>query len=109
MSKLALFKLILLLFFIIPAANGQKVKYKDIFGLLSTKQYEPAEPFLKSYLKETTDNPNAFLYMGMIYQEKAAKDDVLKQTRRTVSEMDSAILYYDKAYKTITEKEIKNL
>ena len=106
MSKLALFKLILLIF-IFSAAHGQKVKYKDIFGLLSTKQYEPAEPFLKSYLKETTDNPNAFLYMGIIYQEKAAKDDVLKHTKRTVSEMDSAVLFYDKAYKSITEKEIK--
>jgi len=106
MSKLAFIKLILLLF-IFPAAHGQKVKYKDIFGLLSTKQFESAEPFLKSYLKETTDNPNAFLYMGMIYQEKSAKDDVLKHTKRTVSEIDSAILFYDKAYKSITEKEIK--
>ena len=108
MNKLAVTKLILLLLlFVFSAAHGQKVKYKDIFGLLSTKQYESAEPFLKSYLKETTDNPNAFLYMGIIYQEKSAKDDVLKHTKRTIGEMDSAIIYYDKAYKSITEKEIK--
>ena len=108
MNKLAVTKLILLLLlFVFSAVHGQKVKYKDIFGLLSTKQYESAEPFLKSYLKETTDNPNAFLYMGMIYQEKSAKDDVLKHTKRTIGEMDSAIIYYDKAYKSITEKEIK--
>ena len=108
MNKLAVTKLIFLLFlFVFSAAHGQKVKYKDIFGLLSTKQYESAEPFLKSYLKETTDNPNAFLYMGIIYQEKSAKDDVLKHTKRTIGEMDSAIIYYDKAYKSITEKEIK--
>ncbi len=106
MTKLALSKFILL-FLIFPAAHGQKVKYKDIFGLLSTKQYESAEPFLKAYLKETTDNPNAFLYMGIVYHEKALKDDVLKQTKRTIGEMDSAIIFYDKAYKTVTEKEIK--
>jgi hypothetical protein len=82
----------------------RKVKYKDIFGLLSTKQYESAEPFLKGYLKETTDNPNAFLYMGIVYHEKALKDDVLKQTKRTIGVMDSAIIFYDKAYKTVTEK-----
>jgi hypothetical protein len=63
MSKPALIKVIILLLFIFPSAHGQKVKYKDIFGLLSTKQFESAEPFLKTYLKETTDNPNAFLYM----------------------------------------------
>ena len=106
MTKLALSKFILL-FLIFSAAHGQKVKYKDIFGLLSTKQYESAEPFLKGYLKETTDNPNAFLYMGIVYHEKALKDDVLKQTRRTIGAMDSAIIFYDKAYKTVTEKEIK--
>lgn len=106
MTKLALTKLLILLLFI-PAVYGQKVKYKDIWGLLSTKQYEAAEPFLKKYLQEITDNPNAFLYRGIIFQEKSQKDDVLKQTRRVIATMDSAIIFYDKAYKTITEKEIK--
>jgi len=106
MTKTALVKF-LILFLFASSAYGQKVKYKDIWGLLSTKQYEAAEPFLKSYLKENSDNPNALLYMGIIFQEKSGKDDVLKQTRRAISDMDSAILYYDKAYKTITEKEVK--
>jgi hypothetical protein len=106
MTKTALVKF-LILFLFASSAYGQKVKYKDIWGLLSTKQYEAAEPFLKNYLKENSDNPNALLYMGIIFQEKSGKDDVLKQTRRAISDMDSAILYYDKAYKTITEKEVK--
>ncbi len=106
MTKLALIKLLTLLF-CTTAAFGQKVKYKDIWGLLSTKQYEAAEPFLKKYLQENADNPNAFLYMGIIFQEKSTKEDVLKQTRRAIGSMDSAIIYYDKAYKALTEKEIK--
>jgi len=106
MTKAAFFKF-LVLFLFVSSAYGQKVKYKDIWGLLNTKQYEAAEPFLKHYLKENSDNPNALLYMGIIFQEKSSKDDVLKQTRRALSDMDSAILYYDKAYKTITEKEVK--
>lgn len=106
MTKFSLLRVFAFLVFLSPA-YGQKVKYKDIWGLLSTKQYEAAEPFLKKYLQETTDNPNAFLYMGIIYQEKSLKDDVLKQTPRVIATMDSSIVYYDKAYKTITEKEIK--
>src|SRR5687768_243070 len=106
MTKISLFQF-LLLSFIVSTSFGQKIKYKDIFGLLNTKRYEEAEPFLKRYLKETDDNPNAFLYMGIIYQEKSTKDDVLKQTKRSIADMDSAIFYYDKAYKSITEKEIK--
>lgn len=106
MTKIYLIQF-LFLSLIVFSASGQKVKYKDIFSLLNTKRYEEAEPFLKRYLKETTDNPNALLYMGIIYQEKSAKDDVLKQTRNAISHMDSAIFFYDKAYKSITEKELK--
>lgn len=106
MTKLAFIKF-LVFFLFTSAVYGQKVKYKDIWGLLNSKQYEAAEPFLKKYLQENTDNPNAYLYMGIIFQEKSQKDDVLKQTKRTISEMDSAIVFYDKAYKSITEKEIK--
>jgi hypothetical protein len=86
---------------------GQKVKYKDLFGLLSSKQYEQAEPFLKRYLKDNDDNPNAFLYMGVIFHEKSNKNDMLKQTASALANMDSAIIFYDKAYKAITEKEVK--
>jgi hypothetical protein len=86
---------------------AQKVKYKDLIELLNAKQYEMAEPFLKRYLKETTDNASAYLFMGIIYQEKSLKNDLLKQTEALVVNIDSAIFYYDKAYPMITEKEIK--
>src|SRR5688572_14470038 len=106
MTKLGFLKFTMLLM-LVQTAYGQKVKYKDIFALLSTKQYESAEPFLKKYLKENDDNPNAFLYMGIIYHEKANKEDILRQTARTTGYMDSEIYFYDKAYKAITEKEVK--
>jgi hypothetical protein len=106
MAKVALIKLVLVFLCVFPVF-GQKVKYKDIFGLLSSRQYESAEPFLKKYLKENTDNPNAYLYMGIIYQERANKDDILKNTSKTIAYMDSAIYFFDKAYKGLTEKEVK--
>jgi len=86
---------------------AQKVKYKDLIELLNAKQYEMAEPFLKRYLKETTDNASAYLYMGIIYQEKSLKNDILKQTEGLIISLDSAIYFYDKALPMITEKEIK--
>ncbi len=92
--------------FLQPAA-GQKVKYKDLFILLNAKQYDQAEPFLRKYLSETDDNPNAFLFMGITLQAKAATNDVLKHTEILVGNIDSAVLFYDKAYKQIDEKEIK--
>ena len=97
----------LLLIVITSPAFAQKVKYKDIFGLLSVKQYDQAEPFLKTYLKENTDNPNAYLFMGIIYKEKAEIEDILINTDRCIQRMDSAILYFDKSLKILDEKEVR--
>src|SRR5690606_16286247 len=97
--------LILLLFSV--SAQAQKLKYKDIYGLLSTKQYEKAEPFLKKYLLAEKENPNAFLFMGLIYQEKAATKDVLKETDELFSVVDSAIFCYDKASALLNDRELK--
>ncbi len=105
MNKFGLIAFVSSLIFV-PSVFGQKVKYKDIFQLLSSKQYEQAEPFLKRYLKEN-DDPSAYLYMGIIYQEKSTKTDVLKQTPMAISFMDSAIFFYSKAYTVIDEKEVR--
>src|ERR1700712_5634992 len=98
-----------LLGFIFLSVSGmaQKVKYKDLFLLLNAKDYQKAEPFLKKYLKENDENPNAFLFMGFIYQEKSEKNDVLTQQEPLFLNIDSALIYYSKVLKTITEKEIK--
>src|ERR1700755_3649814 len=86
---------------------GQKVKYKDLFVLLDSRQFKDAEPFLRKYLKENDDNPNAYLFMGFILEEKAMKADVLKQSDLVASNVDSAVLYLDLANKGMTEKEVK--
>lgn len=97
------------IFFLLISSIGlaQKIKYKDVFTLLSTRQYEQAEPFLKKYIAENDDNPNAFLFMGIIYQEKTAKDDILKRTDDALAHMDSAIYFLEKAHKGIDDKELK--
>ena len=87
--------------------QAQKVKYKDLLILLNAKQYDQAEPFLKRYLAENDDNPSAYLFMGIIHQEKSAKIDILKQTDRLINTIDSAILFYAKSLPKLTEKDIK--
>ncbi|HEY5690668.1 MAG TPA: hypothetical protein VIS49_04345 [Cyclobacteriaceae bacterium] len=98
---------ILFLCALLTPLYGQKVKYKDLFVLLNAKQYEQAEPFLRIYLADNEDNPNAYLFMGIILQEKAGKTDVLKQTDLLISQLDSAVFFYDKANKQLDEKEVK--
>jgi hypothetical protein len=86
---------------------AQKIKYKDLFVLLDSRQYGDAEPFLRKYLKENDDNPNAHLFMAFILQEKCQKGDVLKESEAIAINADSAVIYLDLAKKGITEKEIK--
>lgn len=105
MSKKVAFLFILLCISVEMLA--QKVKYKDLVELLKVKQYEKAEPFLRRYLKENDDNPNAFLYMGITLQEKAQANDVLKHTDILIARCDSSVMFFDKAYNMITEKELK--
>ena len=98
------------LLFLLPftyRAEAQKVKYKDLFILLNAKQYEQAAPFLKRYLRDNDDNPNAYLFMGSIYHDKAGKNDMLLQTDLMLTNMDSAVFFYGKANQGLTEKEIK--
>jgi len=106
MTRLCAIKFLVLLFFT-ASAQGQKLRYKDIYGLLSTKQYDAAAPFLKRYLATGEDNPNAFLFMGMIYQEQAARKDVLKETPALLSSMDSAIYFYNMAAARLDDRELK--
>ncbi|MCU0419422.1 MAG: hypothetical protein MUC38_07160 [Cyclobacteriaceae bacterium] len=92
------------------ASHAQKVKYKDILYLLKSKQYEQAEPFLKKHLAETKSkpNPNALLFMGFVYQDKAEKTDYLKNTDVLLLNSDSALFFLDKAFKTITERDLRD-
>lgn len=97
-----------LLFFILTSsALAQKIKYKELFVLLNAKQYAEAEPFLRKYLKDNQENSNAFLYMGYIFEEKALANDVLKETDKLVTNADSAVIFFDKTFKSLDERELK--
>lgn len=101
------FFLIASLFFIFSSATAQKIKYKDLLVLLNARQYDQAEPFLKKFLKENKDETSAYLFMGIIYQEKALKADPLKNTDAALTNIDSALINYAILVPRITEKELK--
>ncbi|MBX2894044.1 MAG: hypothetical protein KF763_01285 [Cyclobacteriaceae bacterium] len=98
---------LIVLVLVATTARGQKVKYKDLIELLNARNYEVAEPFLKRYLKENTDNVSAYLYMGIVYHDKSQRNDILKQPEALITNIDSAVYFFEKVAPLITERELK--
>lgn len=89
--------------------QAQKIKYKDLYFLLDTRKYDDAEPFLREFIRDpkNSDHANAHFQMAVIYQEKIKKNDVLQETDILNSNIDSAVIFYQKALSLIDEKEVK--
>ncbi len=88
-------------------SNAQKVKYKDLYVLLRAKNYKDGASFLKTYIVANPEHPNANYQMGLMLENKISDLDLLKEADKIVARVDSAILYFDKAYVLITPKEVK--
>ncbi len=87
----------------------KKVKYKDLYYLLSSKKYDQAEPFLKQFLAEekNVDHPNANFQMAVIYEIKAEEADIFQESDLAWIYSDSSIHFYGLAKQYIDEKEVR--
>jgi len=91
---------------VVFGASAQKVKFKDIYDpLLVNKQYQQAEPLLKEFVIKRPE-PQAFLYLGKIFEDKFMQTDVLLKTARLGQLADTAVYYYELFAKNLTEKEV---
>ena len=99
----------LIIFCLINLGFGQKVKYKDLFVLLNSKNYDQSKPFLNIFLAnpKNVDHPNGNYQMGLIFQDKLEHTDVLDETILYKTNADSALYFFNKALALITEKEVK--
>lgn len=61
---------------------------------------------LKRYLVENTDNSNAFMFMGFIYQARYNAADVLKDTDRLKIMGDSSNYFLELSIKNLDDKEL---
>jgi hypothetical protein len=88
---------------LVSLSTSGQIRYSDIFSLLNDGKYRLAEPFLKKYLTENTDNANAYLYMGKIYEERITSSSDVQKIK---SYVDSALFYYYNTQSRLTQKEI---
>ncbi|MEM8567902.1 MAG: hypothetical protein AAGF85_15675 [Bacteroidota bacterium] len=92
----------------IGSVNAQKVKYKDLYPLLDSRQYELAIPLLKTFLADskTSDHPNGNFQLAMYYEKMTLEQDVLKSAEDMALYADSAVASYQKTLTVLTEKEV---
>lgn len=104
-SKLAFLALVLLPLL----SSAQKIKYKDLFPILNSGNYEEGEPQLKLFLSDSKngDHANAHYQMGAILEKRFYDKDILGDTISISNAADSAVQMYTKAIELIDEKEIK--
>jgi hypothetical protein len=97
---------ILLVSTVIPSIS-QKVKYKNLFVLLAAENYQDADRYLRSFLKENPEHPHANYAMGKMLQSYLGEQDVLKNSARIIEIADSALTYLNKGLSLTTEKYVK--
>lgn len=93
--------------FALPAEAQRKVKYKDLYPILQQQQWDQAEPFLKQFMGQDPDFPNANLQMGLLYDYKARQMDVLEAADQLKVFVDSAVFFYNRAKVLIDEREVR--
>lgn len=92
----------------IGSARAQKVKYKDLYPLLDSRQYELAIPILKRFLADskTINHPNANFQLATYFELKTLDQDILNDADAMDLYADSAIMAYQKTMTLLTEKEV---
>jgi hypothetical protein len=99
--------LFILIVFSSGAALSQKLKYKDIQEQLLASDSMTIYPILKAYIKQDTGHAHAHYTLARIFSGMARKSDPLREFKNSVKLSDSALFYFTKCKRLITEKEVK--
>ncbi|MFN0050376.1 MAG: hypothetical protein ACKVOU_14735 [Cytophagales bacterium] len=94
-------------FLFVQKSFSQRVKYKDVYEKVKTKNFTEAYPLLKIVLKKDTSIASANLHLGSILFDRAMAYDVLKENEAAQIDCDSALYFLAKAKRQINEKEIR--
>lgn len=88
---------------------AQKLKYKDLYPVIASRQYNDDILLtkLKEYKRLSPEEGNQYYQMGKLYFRRIDKFDVLKQLNGALQVADSGLYYFKRAKEVINEKEVK--
>jgi len=101
---------IIAVFFItsfVSNTEAQRIRYKNLFPILQSKDYKSAEPQLLKFLEENDDEANAYFYLGEIIVSKLDTVEIFPTTEKFDSMANKAIESYKKAITLVDDREVR--
>ena len=91
------------------SSQAQKIKYKDIFPILDSKNYDQGMPQLNTFLSDpkNAEHANANLQKALYYENLINGYHLINDSSALIDHSDSAVIYFNKSKVLITEKELK--
>jgi len=89
------------------AFSQKKVKYKNLFPILQSKDYKSAEADLLIYLADNDDEASAYYYLGEVISSKLDTVPIFPNSTDYDSLVDKAVDAYKKAIALVDEREVK--
>jgi hypothetical protein len=88
-------------------SDAQRIRYKNLFPILQSKDYKTAEPQLLKFLEENDDEANAYFYLGEIIVSKLDSIEIFPSTVKFDSMANKAIEAYKKSIELVDDREVR--
>ncbi|WP_340153432.1 hypothetical protein [uncultured Marivirga sp.] len=90
-----------------PKSDAQRIRYKNLFPILQSKDYKTAAPQLLQFLEENDDEANAYFYLGEIIVSQLDSAEIFPSTEKFDSMANRAIEAYKKSMALVDDREIR--
>ncbi|WP_296619583.1 hypothetical protein [Marivirga sp.] len=91
----------------ISSVEAQRIRYKNLFPILQSKDFTSAEPQLLKFLEDNDDEANAYFYLGEIIVSKLDTVIIFPSTEKYDSMANLAISAYKKSISLVDDREIR--
>ncbi|WP_375577680.1 hypothetical protein ABWH96_11525 [Marivirga tractuosa] len=95
------------LMYFVTSAEAQRIRYKNLFPILQSKDYKTAEPQLLKFLEDNDNEANAYFYLGEIIVSKLDSIEVFPTTEKYDSMANRAISAYKRAIELVDDREVR--
>ena len=90
-----------------PKSDAQRIRYKNLFPILQSKDYKTGAPQLLQFLEENDDEANAYFYLGEIIVSQLDSAEIFPSTEKFDSMANRAIEAYKKSMALVDDREIR--